>query len=271
VTDGVPLPRACRLAEEVLVGGTANRGCVVRVGDTVRRPLHTGSAGAHALLRNLEAVGFDGAPRLLGIDDEGREVLTYVEGETLIPPYQPLSLTDDALASVASLLRDFHDAAQGVDWSAYRWQVAVPERFGGPGICHDDPNLDNVVFRHDRAVALIDFDFAAPAARMWDVANAARLSAPVRPNTEVYDARRGRTLHRFRRFVDAYNLSDDERAEVVDGAVVTHDWCCDVVRTGAANGNVNFADYWHRIGRRRAAVMRAWYDRHGDTLRRALD
>jgi len=216
-------------------------------------------------------VGFDGATRALGVDDEGREVLTYVEGETLIPPYQPLSLTDDALASVASLLRDFHDAAQGVDWSAYRWQVAVPERFGGPGIGHDDPNLDNVVFRHGRAVALIDFDLAAPAARVWDAASAARPWAPVRPDTEVDHARRGRALHRFRRFVNADSLSDDERADVVDGVVATHDWFYDVVRTGAANGNVNFADYWHRIGRRRAAVVRAWCDRHGDTLRPTLD
>lgn len=62
------------------VGGRQSSG-VVRVGDTVRRPLHRNSEFVHALLRHFEAVGFDGAPRLLGVDDQGREILTYVEGE----------------------------------------------------------------------------------------------------------------------------------------------------------------------------------------------
>jgi len=32
-----------------------------------------------ARLRHLEAVGFTGAPRFLGIDAAGREVLSYIE------------------------------------------------------------------------------------------------------------------------------------------------------------------------------------------------
>ena len=68
---------ADKLAEIPLHGGTANRGLVVRRGDTVRRPLRPTSAATHALLNHLEEVGFDGAPRLLGIDAQDREVLTY--------------------------------------------------------------------------------------------------------------------------------------------------------------------------------------------------
>ena len=64
-------------AEIPLFGGTANRGQVYRVGETVRRPLRPSAPGVHALLRHLEDVGFDGAPRVLGVDAEGREVLTY--------------------------------------------------------------------------------------------------------------------------------------------------------------------------------------------------
>jgi len=68
-----------------LDGGQQSSG-VVRVGDTVRRPLHRNSEFVHALLRHLGAVGFDGVPRLLGIDDRGREILTYVDGHVFDGP-----------------------------------------------------------------------------------------------------------------------------------------------------------------------------------------
>jgi hypothetical protein len=70
--------------EEIhLVGGLQSSG-IVRVGDTVRRPLHRSSEFVHALLRHFESVGFTGAPRLLGIDEHGREILSYVEGEAFV-------------------------------------------------------------------------------------------------------------------------------------------------------------------------------------------
>jgi len=37
----------------------------------------------HAVLRHLERAGFDGAPRVLGFDDRGREVLTFLDGNTV--------------------------------------------------------------------------------------------------------------------------------------------------------------------------------------------
>ena len=53
---------------------------VVRVGDTVRRTAGPHTPAVHALLRHLEAKGFRGAPRALGFDDRGREILSYVDG-----------------------------------------------------------------------------------------------------------------------------------------------------------------------------------------------
>jgi len=55
---------------------------VVRIGDTVRRPLQPWSASVHELLLHLEAIGFPYTPRVRGIDDGGREVLTYIDGES---------------------------------------------------------------------------------------------------------------------------------------------------------------------------------------------
>ena len=257
--------------EEALAGGTANRGLVVRVGDTVRRPLRPSAPATHALLRHLEGVGFEGAPRLLGIDDAGREVLSYVEGQTLIPPYPEWGLADTVLDSVAELLRSFHDATQGFDAARHQWSVSLPPAHSRGGvICHNDPNLDNVVFRAGRAVALIDFDLAAPGSRVWDVAFAARLWAPLRAARDITDSRRGRSVQRLRRFVDAYGLDPGEREQFVDTVTAAHDWCYEIIRNGADFGNANFAEYWYGGAANRAGRARAWYRRHDRELRAAL-
>ena len=46
--------------------------------------------------------------------------------------------------------------------------MADPE--GGPVVCHNDVCLENVVFRNGEAVALLDFDFAAPGRPVYDLA-----------------------------------------------------------------------------------------------------
>jgi len=72
---------------EPLAGGRL--GGAVRVGNTVRRTAGPWTPAVHALLGHLQRVGFAEAPRALGVDDEGREVLTFVEGETAgAPPRQ---------------------------------------------------------------------------------------------------------------------------------------------------------------------------------------
>src|SRR6266571_8458103 len=60
---------------------------VFRDAGTVRRPAAASSPAVLALLRHLEAVGFPGSPRVVdsGYDEDGNEVLTYVEGEFVHP------------------------------------------------------------------------------------------------------------------------------------------------------------------------------------------
>src|SRR3954454_1440437 len=144
--------------EVELTGGTANRGLVLRVGDTVRRPQPALADGVHALLNHLQRVGFDGAPRHLGQDERGRDVLSYVDGDVPVAPHPSWALTDDALASVAALLGRYHRAVRSFDPTPYEWPTTVPSPYQGGVVTHNDPNLDNVVFRDGTAVALIDFD-----------------------------------------------------------------------------------------------------------------
>src|SRR4051812_6261963 len=86
--------------EEVLAGGNLSH--VVRVGDTVRRPTGPWTPTVHALLAHLD--GFDGAPKVLGIDEQDREILEYLPGAMAWPEMGALK-TDDGLARAAALLR----------------------------------------------------------------------------------------------------------------------------------------------------------------------
>jgi hypothetical protein len=256
--------------EVPLLGGTANRGQVVRVGDTVRRPRRPTSPATHALLRHLSDAGFDGAPRFLGTDSADREVLTYIPGSAVTPPYPAWALTDDALVSVAELLRTYHQAVSTFDPSPYAWPSSPPAPYTEDLVSHNDVNLDNVVFRAGRAAALIDFDLASPGSRVWDVACAARLWSPLRPDCIISDDRRGRTLGRFRLFVDAYGLSDADRSRLVGAVLHNHEWCYDIVRSAAAQGHAGFSEYVDSGGVRRAEQTYQWYLDNEDLLQAAL-
>ena len=257
-----------RLDEIPLIGGTNNRGLVVRRGETVRRPLRATSPAVHALLAYLADVGFDGAPRLLGVDDQEREVLTFIPGDAVTPPYPAWALTDDALRSVAHLLRRYHQAVAGFDPAGHDWPNVAPPEFDEGMVCHNDLNLDNVIFRDGRAVALIDFDWANPGSPVWDVACAVRLWSPLRPEHYIGDARRGLALDRMRTFVTAYGTElDPER--LVRAVRLNHDRMYRLIEDGAGAGVAGFAAYWAE-SEQRAADTRTWYAEQHDTLVAAL-
>lgn len=256
-------------AEIPLHGGIANRGLVVRVGDTVRRPQRATSTATHALLQHLHDVGFEEAPRFLGVDAEGREVLSYVVGEAVTVPYPEWAMTDAALVSVAALLRRYHEAVASFDPSPHTWPDSPPDPFGGGIVSHNDPNLDNVVFRDGRAAAFIDFDLSSPGSVVWDVAAAARFWAPLRLDADIIDARRGRSLHRFRAFAEAYGMADLDPGQIVDAVRANHTWLYDIVRTGAEHGNPGFGAYWQQAAER-VDRTEAWYAADSQVLTDAL-
>ena len=256
-------------SEIPLRGGIANRDLVVRKGDTVRRPQRATSPATHALLEYLAGVDFDGAPRFLGVDSKNREVLSYIAGEAVTPPYPDWALTDPALRSVAELLRRYHEAIAGFDARPYRWPPSPPNPFNGLLVCHNDPNLDNVVFRGGQAVALIDFDLASPGSPIWDVACAVRLWSPLRSDVFIADNRRGQTINRLRTFVQAYGSRNLDPELLIRGVQANHDWLYAVVEEGAERGNPGYADYWQEH-HRRVAATRFWYRTEHERLVSAL-
>ena len=261
---------ATRQKEELLHGGTTNAGLVTRVGDTVRRPLRPTSAATKALLDHLARVGFEGAPRHLGIDEYGREVLSFIPGQAAIAPYPNWALTDEALVSVAQLLRRYHDAIASFDPSGHRWPHPLPHRFNQGLISHNDPNLDNVIFENGRAIALIDFDLASPGSVAWDLACTARLWAPLREQRDTPAQVRSGSLARLALFADAYGVASETRDEMIEAMVDAHDWCYAIVRNAVAAGHEAFGLYWRAGGKPRAERTRQWLATHAPQMKTAL-
>lgn len=123
----------------------------------MRRSTGPWTPAVHALLRHLEDAGFDGAPRLLGTDEQGREVLSFVHGE--VPERaDPEIVTETVLRKVGRLLRRYHDAVRdfelppGIEWH----QPSLPgER---TVVCHNDISPRNTVFLGGWPVAFLDWD-----------------------------------------------------------------------------------------------------------------
>ncbi len=152
---------------EVPLGGGRVTDGVVRVGETVRRPARFGNQLMRDVLVHLERAGFDAAPRWLGFDAEGRDVLTWIDGDTFTdrsqmhpyigdPPVR-ITFTDEQVAATMRLLRRYHDT------------------FGGDVVCHGDFGPWNIVWRAGMPFAVIDFDnaYLGPAAE--DVGYALRM------------------------------------------------------------------------------------------------
>ena len=209
---------------EQLIGDGVTQG-IVRIGDTVRRPLRPFSLTVQAYLAHLRDVGFTGAPLPLGVDEQGREVLSFVPGGVPDNPLPPETAGDDVLVALARLIRALHEASAG-------WVPPLDAVWGGtpanPGqisqqaelVSHRDYYPGNVVFRHGLPVALIDFDLAMPTTRLYDVTNALWYWAPLRDPRDRAPAFADLDIpHRIAVFADAYGLTARHRAELAPFAV----------------------------------------------------
>jgi tRNA A-37 threonylcarbamoyl transferase component Bud32 len=222
-----------------LIGGRVTPG-VVLVDETVRRPLRARSEFVHALLAHLEAAGFEAAPRLLGIDEDGREILSYMPG-TVPLDLQP-DHPDSTLAAAARLIRRYHDATAGS-------MLAGTEEV----VCHNDLSPCNFVFRGAEPVGLIDFDAAAPGPRVRDLGYALFLWLNL--GTDGPDV--GEQLRRARVFLDAYGL--EERTRVVDAIVSVQREGIERVRDPL---KPHARAWWEE--------QLAWVERNRDALERGL-
>ncbi len=197
-------------AEEVLKADPTRP--VVRIDDTVRRTVGWWTPAVHQLLGGLHAAGFDSLPQVLGIDERGREVLSYNEGDSGAARFAMIT-SDDGLRRFAGLLRAYHDVSRTLSFGDdTQWALGVLPSKAGEVICHSDFAPWNLVWRYGEPVGILDWDFAVPSPAINDVAYALDYAVPFRGDDTCVrlhgfahppDRRRRLSI-----FADGYGLAD---------------------------------------------------------------
>jgi hypothetical protein len=175
--------------------------------------------GLLALLRHLEGAGFDAAPRVLsdGLSEDGRETLSFVEAES---PH-PRAWDESSVACIGQILADLHEATTSFRVPPdVEWHSSFLRALPGDDIVigHGDTGPWNWIAREGTPVALVDWEFAGPVDRMWELAQATWLNAQLHdddiaqrqglPPLEVR-ARQARAI------LDGYGLDMQRRAGFV--------------------------------------------------------
>lgn len=166
----------------------------------------------------LRSAGFEGASLPDEIQADGRERLHFIEGDVAVPPFPAWVQTDHALSSIAVLMKSFHEASSQLPVIPAKWSDDLADSCGGAMVCHNDVCLENVVFRDGEAVALLDFDFAAPGRPLFDLAVFARMCVPI--DDDLSAERLGfidlDRPARLRLVADTYGLDAEGRNAVVE-------------------------------------------------------
>jgi hypothetical protein len=264
-----------------LAGGDVTEG-LVRVGQTVRRPRQPWSDAVAAYLAHLVAAGFP-APRWLGVDEAGRDVLDFLPGAVPGSPPEAWACTDEVLAAVGRFLRRLHEASAGFEAPVgARWfgtdrvvdlSADVPALFAGPPelVSHCDVTPQNVVFDRGEPIGLIDFDLTRPTTRLADVVGAATHWLPLNDPADRAPVYAGMDVPaRLRIFVDAYGLDPARRAEFLAQARRGAERSWHLMKANAEQRGGGWARMWADgvgdIIRRR----RTWLDTEGPALAAAL-
>jgi hypothetical protein len=196
---------------------------VVRIGDTVRRACSPNAGFVRELLRLFEEASWPGAPRFLGMDEQGREILGFMEGHVPLTPAQVRQVTTErSLTGVAVLVRAFHDLTAG-----------IPLAGDQEVVCHNDLSPKNTIYRQDGGpvpVAFIEWDLAGPGARVHDVAHVCW------QYLRLVDVDPDWAGPRRRLICDAYGLDDQGREMLLDTVLWWQDRCWRGIEEQAARG-----------------------------------
>lgn len=218
--------------EQELTGGNAS-GRVVRVGETVRKPWIDNTSAVQSYIDSVRARGVD-APKPLGRDQDGRQVVEYVSGALAI---DQLLLGREDLLRVGRIIRSIHDASEFFPIpDPDEWKMLLPAE--NPNLmCHNDLAPWNLIMG-DRWV-FIDWDGAGPSTRLWDLAYAAQSFGLLFEGQPVEDA-----AARLRAVVDGYGADLALRTALPDAMANRTLAMFELLRSSSESGFQPWADMY---------------------------
>lgn len=230
--------------EEMLTGGNVSK--VYRLGDTVRRELNSNSPKIHKLLKHLENKGFSYAPKFLGIDEKGREILSLIEGEAGNYPLKEYMWSNDVLIEIGKILRLFHDSVSDFSFDDSWYSIDnTPQQF--EVICHNDFAIYNIIFNYERPIGIIDFDVAGPGPRLWDIAYTLYTCVPL---SRLYLSESGEEVYynsllhanqvkqRVKLFFESYGVGIEE--DYLEMVLLRLEGLCKTITRKASEGDIAF-------------------------------
>ena len=171
--------------EEHFLGGIIG---ATRVQDTVRKPAGPWTPAVQHLLRHLYEAGFTYAPRPLGTDAQGREVLSYIDGTPANRPWPPQLVRLDGVITLTRMTKQFHEAVDAFRPSDPIWRIGPRGVKTGEIVCHGDLGPWNTLWRGERLVGLVDWDTAEPGPPILDLASLALNVVPLRDDEYAMEA-----------------------------------------------------------------------------------
>jgi hypothetical protein len=220
------LPAIPRDDEIPLPGG--NVGGAVRVGDTVRRPTGPWTPAVHELLDFLADADLPRVPRVLGVDDRGREILTFLPGRVLDIGVETLS--DAQVRSAMHWLREYHRVVTGFPRESRRWRFVERALEPHEIVCHHDSAMYNMAFDGDELAGVFDWDVAGPGIPLDDVAIFAWNTAVLVPDADADEV-----AHVLHTIADGYGSLDPHA--VLDHVVTRMTDAADRIAAAQAAGD----------------------------------
>lgn len=194
------------MAEDLLPNN--NHRPISRDKDKVHRPTEFWQPAVHDLLMYLESINYLYSPRVFKNDEKGREVLSYIDGESGKAGWAQI-ISDEGLRKYAKFLRAYHDAVADYKPSEeLEWANGQKGLKPGQILCHGDFGPWNIVWKNGEPVGLIDWDLAHPNTPEYDILYALEYSAPFRDDKATIEWHHFKSIpdrrHRIHVFMEAY-------------------------------------------------------------------
>lgn len=184
------------------------------------------------------------APRPLGIDEVGREVQSWIPGDTP-------TTADVDLAALIAIVRQLHDLTADLAGDA-------------ECVVHDDIQPRNIVVRGRNPVGLIDWEQARPGKRLDDIAKVCWAFVEPRPGADPVIVG-----ERWRSLLVAYPF--DRREELVAAVVTQIARCADDIERESGRGSVRHQALRDRGDHSALRAMHGWVLENEVVLRNVIE